>query len=208
MPRFPAASRDSVPQEQVAAFDAIVSSRNNVVPEMGPVAVQLHVPEIAQRGEVLRDYLRAGGSTLSDNVAELAMLTTARELDCQFIWHAHAAAGRRAGLSDALVDSLRDKQDLPELSSAESAVINYGREFFRTRRVSQATFDAARAEFGDRGLIELTNLMGYYSVSGVQHQRFRAAAARVGRAVSCRFRVGPKWPRKSTYATPAASWSL
>ena len=102
MPRFPAASRDSVPQEQVAAFDAIVSSRNNVVPEMGPVAVQLHVPEIAQRGEVLRDYLRAGGSTLSDNVAELAMLTTARELDCQFIWHAHAAAGRRAGLSDVL----------------------------------------------------------------------------------------------------------
>ena len=62
------------------------------------------------------------------------------------------------------MDSLRDKQDLPELSSAESAVINYGREFFRTRRVSQATFDAARAEFGDRGLIELTNLMGYYSV--------------------------------------------
>ena len=164
MPRFPTASRDSVPQEQVAAFDAIVSARNNVVPEQGPIAVQLHVPEIAQRGEVLRAYLRADGSTLPDNVAELAMLTTARELDCQFIWHAHAAAGRRAGLSDALVDGLRDKQDLPALSSAESAVINYGREFFRTRRVSQATFDAALAEFGERGLIELTNLMGYYSV--------------------------------------------
>jgi 4-carboxymuconolactone decarboxylase len=164
MPRFPAANRDSVPQDQVAAFDAIVSARNNVVPEQGPIAVQLHVPEIAQRGEVLRAYLRADGSSLLDNVAELAMLTTARELDCQFIWHAHAAAGRRSGLSDALVDSLRDKTDLPELSSAEAAVINYGREFFRTRRVSQATFDAALAEFGERGLIELTNLMGYYSV--------------------------------------------
>lgn len=164
MPRFPAASRDSVPQEQVAAFDAIVALRNGVVPEQGPIAVQLHVPEIAQRGEVLRAYLRAEGSSLSDNVAELAMLTTARELDCQFIWHAHAAAGRRAGLSDALVDSLRDKQDLPELSATESAVINYGREFFRTRRVSQPTFDAALAAFGERGLIELTNLMGYYSV--------------------------------------------
>ena len=164
MPRFPAANRGSVPQEQVSAFDAIVSARNNVVPEQGPVAVQLHVPEIAQRGEALRAYLRADGSTLPDNVAELAMLTTARELDCQFIWHAHAAAGRRAGLSDALVDSLRDQQDLPALSSAEGAVINYGREFFRTRRVSQETFDAARAEFGDRGLVELTNLMGYYSV--------------------------------------------
>ena len=164
MPRFPTSSRDSVPQEQAAAFDALVSARNGVVPEQGPIAVQLHVPEIAQRGEALRDYLRDGGSSLPRNVQELAMLTTAREMDCQFIWHAHAAAGRRYGLGDALVDSLRDKADLPELSAAESAVINYGREFFRTRRVSQATFDAARSEFGDRGLIELTNLMGYYSV--------------------------------------------
>ena len=164
MPRFPAASRDSVPPEQVSAFDAIVSARNNVVPEQGPIAVQLHVPEIAQRGEALRAYLRAEGSSLPDNIQELAMLTTARELDCQFIWHAHAAAGRRAGLSDALVNSLRDKNDLPELSAAEAAVINYGREFFRTRRVSPETFDAALAEFGQRGLVELTNLMGYYSV--------------------------------------------
>ena len=39
-----------------------------------------------------------------------------------------------------------------------------GREFFRTRRVSQTTFDAALDEFGARGLVELTNLMGYYSV--------------------------------------------
>ena len=164
MPRFPIASREQVPQDQVAAFDSIVSARDGVVPEVGPVAVQLHVPEIAQRGEVLRAYLRAEGSTLSDNVAELAMITTARELDCQFIWHAHAAAGRRAGLSDALVDALRDKKELPALSSVESAVINYGREFFRTRRVSQATFDAALGEIGARGLIELTNLMGYYSL--------------------------------------------
>ena len=164
MPRFPIASRENVPQDQVDAFDAIVSARGGGVPEFGPVAVQLHVPEIAQRGEVLRAYLRAEGSTLADNVAELAIITTARELDCQFIWHAHVAAGRRAGLSDALVDALRDKQELPGLSSAESAVINYGMEFFRTRRVSQTTFDAALDEFGARGLVELTNLMGYYSV--------------------------------------------
>ena len=164
MPRFPTASRDSVPQEQIAAFDSIVSSRDGAVPEQGPIAVQLHVPEIAQRGEALRAYLRAEGSSLPGSVQELAMLTTARELDCQFIWHAHAAAGRRSGLSDVLVDSLRDKKDLPDLSGAESAVIHYGREFFRTRRVSQANFDAALAEFGERGLVELTNLMGYYSV--------------------------------------------
>ena len=63
-----------------------------------------------------------------------------------------------------------------------------GGRFFRTRRVSQATFDAARAEFGDRGLIELTNLMGYYSVLAFNINALRAAAAGVGRAVFCRCR--------------------
>ena len=41
-------------------------------------------------------------------------------------------------------------------------MINYGREFFRTHRVSQATFDAVQAQFGTLGLVELTNIMGYY----------------------------------------------
>ena len=46
----------------------------------------------------------------------------------------------------------------------EYAVVNYGREFFQTRRVSQATFDAALAQFGVLGLTELTNLVGYYAM--------------------------------------------
>ena len=91
------------------------------------------------------------------------MLVTAREMDCQFIWNAHAAFGRQSGLSDELVDSLRDKKELPALSEAESAVIDYGRELFRARRVSEGTFQRAMDQFGNRGLVELTTLMGYYS---------------------------------------------
>ena len=49
MSRFPTASRDAVPQDQVDAFDAIVSSRGGVVSEFGPVAVQLPAPEIAHQ---------------------------------------------------------------------------------------------------------------------------------------------------------------
>jgi 4-carboxymuconolactone decarboxylase len=84
-------------------------------------------------------------------------------MDCQFIWNAHAAFGRQSGLSDELVDNLRDKKELGGLSPEESAVIEYGREFFRTHRVSDETFNSAKAKFGDRGLVELTTLMGYYA---------------------------------------------
>ena len=43
-------------------------------------------------------------------------------------------------------------------------MINYGREFYRTHRVSDATFQAALQQFGAHGLTNLTNLMGYYAL--------------------------------------------
>ena len=163
MPRIGPASRDNVPADQAEAFDRYVQGRGSV-PETGPLAVMLNAPEMLARGEHLRAYLRGDGSSLPAEMTELAMLVTARENDCQFIWHAHAANGRRAGLSDDLVNNLRDKQPLIRISAQESAVVEYGREYFRTRRVSQGTFDAALAQFGVRGLAELTSLMGYYAM--------------------------------------------
>ena len=162
MSRIPTANRESVPQDQLAAFDEMVSQRGSV-PDIGPVSIMINVPELAKRGEHFRAYIRGDESSLPANVRELAMILTAREMDCQFIWNAHAAFARQSGLSDDLVDSLRDKKGLPSLSAEESAVVEYGRELFRTRKVSQSTYDAAHTQFGVRGLVELTNLMGYYS---------------------------------------------
>ena len=163
MPRIGPASRDKVPAEQREAFDQFVQQRGGI-PATGPLAVMLNAPEMLARGEHLRAYLRADSSSLPASIRELAMLVTARENDCQFIWNAHSAAGRLAGLADALVDNLRDKKPLTGLSPEETAVVEYGREYFRTRRVSQPTFDHALARFGVRGLAELTTLMGYYAL--------------------------------------------
>ena len=67
-------------------------------------------------------------------------------------------------MRDELIDALRDKKELPSPAPDEASVVNYGREFFRTHRVSQATFDAALAHFGALGLTELTSLMGCYAM--------------------------------------------
>ena len=162
MSRLNPATRNSIPQDQLGAFDEIVSDRGSV-PKQGPIGAMIHVPELTRRGEVLREYLRGELSSLPEKSRELAMIVTAREMDCQYIWHAHAAIARKSGLSDQLVDNLRDKNQLPELSIEDATVINYGREFFRTHKVSKRTFDTALEQFGTRGLVELTNLMGYYS---------------------------------------------
>ena len=162
MSRVPSATRESIPENQRPAFDEIVQQRGGI-PESGPGSVTINVPEIARRMNHLSDYLR-GESTLSSKTQELAMLVTARELDCLYVWNAHAAAGRKAGLKDETVDNLRDKKELTGLGPEEAAVINYGQEFFRTRRVSQKSFQKVIAQFGVRGATELTNLMGYYAM--------------------------------------------
>ena len=162
MARIPPVTRESVPQDQRAAFDEIVEQRGEI-PATGPGSVILNAPEIAVRALGLAMYLRSETS-LAPRIRELGMLLAARENDCQFIWNAHAPLARMAGLGDEVVDALRDKKKLPELASDEDAVVRYGQEFFRTHRVSQATFDAALTQFGVLGLTELTNLMGCYAL--------------------------------------------
>ncbi|PYN54762.1 MAG: carboxymuconolactone decarboxylase, partial [Candidatus Rokuibacteriota bacterium] len=72
----------------------------------------------------LNHYLR-DESSLPKKIQELAMLVTARELDCQHIWNAHAASARKAGVRSEIVDALRDRKELPVLAADEAAVVNY-----------------------------------------------------------------------------------
>jgi len=161
MVRLTQISRDQVAEQHKAAFDEVAATPGGI--GSGPTSVFKNSPELAKRAMHLSDYLRKE-SSLSKKVQELAMLTAARSMDCQYIWNAHAASGRREGLSDALVDALRDKKPLPELAADEAAVLNMGMEFFQTHKVSQANFQAALDQFGRQGFAELTTLMGYYAM--------------------------------------------
>jgi 4-carboxymuconolactone decarboxylase len=92
------------------------------------------------------------------------MITVAREMDCAFIWYAHAAAARQAGIRDDLVDQIRETKALTNLDPDELTVVNFTRELLQHRQVSQPTFDAAITRFGRRGMMTLTNLIACYAV--------------------------------------------
>ena len=122
-----------------------------------------HVPQAPRWASGLNHYLR-DESSLPKKIQELAMLVTARELDCQHIWNSHAASARQAGVSGALVDALRERKELPAMAADESAVVQYGREFFRTHRVSRGALQAALEQFGRQGVVELSLVLGNYSL--------------------------------------------
>ncbi len=170
MARIPLATGDSVPQDQRAAFDELVQG-GRVIANGGPFSVMMNVPEMARRAAHLSEYL-IELSTLSTKTRELAIITTAREMDCPFIWNYHAAVARTVGIRDEIIDNMRDKKELTGLTPEESVIVNYGREFFRTHKVSKLTFDAALVQFGIRGLSELTNLMGWYAMQSFNVNAF------------------------------------
>ena len=162
MSRLSPATRDSVPQQQMDIFDDIIQGSGSV-PANGPGSIMIHVPEANKRASALNQYLRQD-SSLPKKIQELAMLVTAREMDCQYVWNAHAASAKAAGLDPALVDALREGAELPDLAPDEQAVINYGQEFYRTHHVSSGGFQAALEQLGKQGLVELTMLMGNYAL--------------------------------------------
>jgi 4-carboxymuconolactone decarboxylase len=162
MVRTPTVTREQVPEQLRAVFDAETANTGGVV-TAGPGSVMIHSPEMRRRANSLVNYLR-DESSLPKQIQELAMIITARSMDCQYIWHAHAARARLQGISDEFVDSLRDGKPLPQLPSDEQTVVNYALECFKTHKVSQATFDAAINQLGALGVTELSTLLGYYSL--------------------------------------------
>ena len=78
MARIPLVTREAIPESDKAAYDAFMESRGGR-PNVGPYSLVAHMPEMAQRLESLRTYIRAEES-LPQKLQELVMITVAREM--------------------------------------------------------------------------------------------------------------------------------
>ncbi len=159
MPRLPLLNtRESVPVESQPVYDAIMERRGAVT---APVALLMHAPETARHAANLGAYLRFEAN-LPQDVFELAIATAAREFDCEFIWAAHAPTAVREGVPQEIVDAVGVRGSVDGFPRRYGVVIRFARELVRDHRVSQPTFDAMRDEFGERGLTDITALIGFY----------------------------------------------
>ena len=161
MSRIPPPTSESIPESLRDVFDEINAGPGGV--GTGPMSILKHSPEMARRAIPFWEYVR-NESNVPHQMRELAMLVTARAKDCVYIWDRHVPIARQSGLRNELIDALRDKKPLPELSPAEAAVINLANDFFTSSKVSDATFQAVHQQFGTQAMVELVTLMGYYAM--------------------------------------------
>jgi 4-carboxymuconolactone decarboxylase len=72
--------------------------------------------------------------------------------------------GEKAGLEPAILDALLEEREPPGLCQDDLIVWRYSVELNRHKSVSDATYAAALSRFGDRTVVELTALIGYYTM--------------------------------------------
>ena len=164
-------SMDQLSPDHQSAFDEIVASRGTI---SGPFRVLLNSPEVARRIAHTGAYIRFE-STLPVEVNELATITAAREVDCQYEWAAHEPQARRAGIREEVIVAIRDRKAPQGLTPEESLVVNYVQELIRNHRVSEATFQSALQRFGNQGLTDLTATIGYYAMLACALNAFEVA---------------------------------
>jgi 4-carboxymuconolactone decarboxylase len=129
----------------------------------GPFNILLRSPEIGDLAQKLGAGVRFH-SSLPPKLNELGIIITARYWTAQFEWNAHKRAALNAGLNPAIVDAIAAGKRPVSMQPDEEAVYNFGTELLRTKQVSDGTFQAATKAVGERGVVDLISVMGYYQL--------------------------------------------
>jgi 4-carboxymuconolactone decarboxylase len=159
--RIPLPSPESMNPEQRAVYDEIVGGpRARLV---GPLRAALHNPALADRWQKLGALLRFGTSVPA-RCSELAILVTARRWNSQLEWYIHAADARAAGLPQPVIDAILVAA-APDFDDAgDAAVYEYTRQLLQHGVVGDPAYRAVLDIFGAPGTVELTAIVGYYSM--------------------------------------------
>ncbi len=159
--RFPAPTWEQMTPEQQAMIQHVLAGpRGNLG---GPFNVILRSPEAGDQIQAFGASMRFL-TTMPAKLREMAIIITARHWTSQFEWYAHAAAARQAGLDEAIVQAIANGKRPAKMTPEETTVYNFATELLTKKQVSDSTFAAAKQLLGERGVVDMTALMGYYQL--------------------------------------------
>lgn len=160
--RLPLPKREDLDDAGKAHYDRVAAPGATIAGLQGPSGITLYSPKAAEHARALNRYLRFEAG-FPPRVREIAILTTAREMDSQFEWGAHEPEARKEGVDARVIDVIKHRMPTAGLDESDATVIELGRQIFRDHKVTSETFAKAKALFGPNKLVELVMLMGNYA---------------------------------------------
>ena len=127
----------------------------------GPFNVLLRSPEMGNLAQKFGAATRFN-QTMPRKLNELAIIITGRYWTAQYEWIAHKRAALAAGLNPAIVEAIQNGKRPAGMQKDEEAVYNFCTELLQTKQVGDATFAAAKDAVGEKGVVDLIGVMGWY----------------------------------------------
>ena len=159
--RLPEIPVENLSEAQVAAADAFRAERG--VPVFGPFVPLLRSPDLMLCASRMGLYLRYG-SALPLRISEFVILIVARLWSQQVEWQIHHPIALKAGVAPETAQALAEGRRPVTMSDDEALAYAFSTELQHNRAVSEVTYAAVVARFGEQGVIDLTGINGYYAL--------------------------------------------
>ena len=160
--RLPLRKREDLDEAGKKIYDRQLADPNSLARLQGPGGIRLWSSNPAGGSDYLRFH-----NPIGRRLSELCILVAARGINSTFEWYAHEPEAERQGLETEIIDVVRNRKPLAGLGEKEAMIIQIGREFSSTRKISSDTFARALKIFGPGSLVDMVSLMGQYTGSAL-----------------------------------------
>ena len=173
--RFAPLKADELSPAQKAWADAIAVPPRNAKFGSPPYRAYIRDPELAPRLSALSDYLR-WNTALPPRLSEFAILLTARQWTAQYEWFAHYPLALKAGLDEKILGDVAAGRRPENMRDDEAALYDLVTALYRDRKVADPVYQAALKKFGERGIMDVIGIIGYYDLVSMTLITMQASA--------------------------------
>jgi 4-carboxymuconolactone decarboxylase len=138
----------------------------------GPFNAMLYAPEVGHALQELGAAIRFR-TQLTPRVREMAILVVAQKWDSSYERFSHEPIGREAGLTEPEIEALRVGADPGFADEQERIAYDVVRALVGPADLDDEQYAVAVAALGERALVELSALVGYYATLALQLRIFR-----------------------------------
>lgn len=147
--------------DQKQTYDESIAGKRGAPPP--PMMAWLNSPEMARHATRLGGFLRFD-TVFPAALSEIAILVTARHWTAHYEWYAHRRLALKAGIDPKIIDDIRDRRT-PQFGDVTAKMIyDVAKSLHEGHGLAQGLYEEAIRLLGERGLVEVIGLCGYYTL--------------------------------------------
>ena len=156
--------------EQAAACAEVVSGKRGKIP--APMIAWIRNPEFARRAQKLGELLRFE-TTIEPQLTEMVILVCGRHWTAHLEWTAHKAYALKAGLDPQIIEDIAARRAPNFADDRSRAVYEVASSLLGSGRVPDELYQRAIEQLGERGLMEVAAILGYYCLASFTLNTFQ-----------------------------------